>query len=1017
MKKRLTMILASLFLFVGMAMAQSRITGTVVSADDGEPVIGASVKVVGTKTGTVTNVDGEFTLPNVNDGAKLEVSYIGMLTKTVKASQNIKIALKADNKILDEVVVTGYGSFKKSTFTGAASTLNTSKLEDVPAVSVEDKLAGGVPGVSVTSTSGAPGAVSSVRVRGMGSINAGNDPLYVIDGTPMQSGNISEFSGPSAGYNASGTNILATLNSNDIESITVIKDAAAASLYGSRAANGVIVITTKSGGKGKTHVNFRSDWGVSNMAIDYRPILSGEARRELLELGLKNYALYDSGKTEAEAEAYAKANIDQYAEKPKTGWTDWKDILFRTGHHSNYQVSLDGGSDNTKFYSSLSYMKQEGIVYNNGLERFTGNINVTHKFGRFTLRAQSLFSKMKQNLANEGTSYDGALANYAYFQNPSYTPYSVNEDGSYSIVKSCGMKNTNPLYERDHSSDVSDTRRTFNSIQLTYNIWDNLNLSEKITYDQNRTQEDVLWDKYSRNGGPAGVMQRILSNNDQFNTQMQLSYIKTFGAHNIDALLGFETEDFKHSYNYIFGEDYPGEMYEFANAGSTGGESKKSGYRLVSLLGRVNYNFNNRYYAGVSYRRDGSSRLAHDNRWGDFWSVSGSWRFSEENFFAPLKSVVSDGKLRLSYGVNGTQPSNYYDYMNLYKYGEYYNGQSGMGIVGIGNADLKWEKNYAFNVGLDLTFWNRLNVAFDWYTRKTKDLIFDMPISAVPGYYNSDYETKVAQNIGSLKNTGFELTITSQNFQTKDFTWTTSLNMAHNSNKVVKLSGEDQIISGILIHKVGQPYYSYYMYEYAGVDPKTGKELYYVNGDDPKTARNTTTEVSEANKTIIGKHQASLEGGITNNITYKFIDFGCTITYSIGGDAVDYATWQQSNGGVNLYKGAVPSYYNAAATWQKPGDIAALPKFQYGSSAVMSSRWLMPTDYLRVKNLTIGFSAPKSYIQSLGLSKARAYFSASNLLTWKSDDLRVDPEMPVNGRCIVQTPALRTFTFGIELGF
>jgi TonB-linked SusC/RagA family outer membrane protein len=678
---------------------------------------------------------------------------------------------------------------------------------------------------------------------------------------------------------------------------------------------------------------------------------------------------------------------------------------------------LNGGSDNTKFYSSLSYGKQDGIISDNGMERFTGNFNVTHTFGRFTLRAQSMFSKMKQHLANEGTSFDGAVANYAFFQSPSSTPYDVAADGTKTLNDGCGMYNVNPLYECQHSENVSDTRKMFSSFQLTYNIWDNLNFSEKITYDQNRIQEDDLWDKYSNNGGPAGVMQRVMSNRDNVNTQSQLSYIKSFGAHNVDALLGFETEDSKYAFNYLSGQDYPGEKYEFANAGTTSAESKKYESKLVSLLCRLNYNYNNRYYAGLSYRRDGSSRLAHDNRWGTFWSVSGSWRFSEENFFAPLKSVASDGKLRLSYGVNGTQPYDYYAYMNLYKYGQYYDGQSGMGIVGIGNSDLKWEKNHAFNLGLDLTFWNRLSFTFDWYTRKTKDLIYDMPISAVPGYYDKNYNTKVAQNIGSLKNTGFELTITSQNFQTKDFTWTTSLNMGHNSNKVVKLNGENQIVDGVMVHKVGQPYYSYYMYEYAGVDPETGKELYFVNGNDANTARNTTTDVNKANKVIVGKHQASLEGGITNNITYKFIDFGCTITYSIGGDAVDYATWQESNGGSNLYNGAVPSYYNAAATWKKPGDIAALPKFQYGSSSIMSSRWLMPTDYLRVKNLTLGFSAPKNYIQHLGLSKARAYFSASNLLTWKSDDLRVDPEMRVDGLCRYQTPSMRTFTFGIELGF
>jgi TonB-linked SusC/RagA family outer membrane protein len=366
MEKRLMTVVAGLALSTSMAFAQSQISGHVTSSEDGSPVIGASIKVAGTNTGTVTDIDGNFSL-NAPAGAKLEITYIGMNSQTVKAGANLKIVLNPDNKALDEVVVTGYGNFKKSSFTGSASTLNTQGLEDIPVVSLTDKLSGGVPGVSVSGSSSAPGAVSSIRVRGMGSINAGNEPLYVIDGTPMNAGNASAFnSEPGSGYNDAGTSLLATLNSNDIESITVIKDAAAASLYGSRAANGVVVITTKSGKAGKTNVEFRSDWGFSNMAVDYRPQLSGADRRELLYTGLKNYAIYDAGYDAAAATTFADGLIDRFAAKPENGYTDWKDLLFRTGSHSNYQVSVSGGSEKTKFYSSVSYMKQEGILYKQG---------------------------------------------------------------------------------------------------------------------------------------------------------------------------------------------------------------------------------------------------------------------------------------------------------------------------------------------------------------------------------------------------------------------------------------------------------------------------------------------------------------------------------------------------------------------------------------------------------------------------------------------------------------------------
>ena len=1019
------MVLAGLFLCIGVALAQTEISGTVVSADGGEPVVGASVLVVGTQMGTVTDIDGNFHLSVPEGKSQLRFQYVGLKTQIVPVKNGMRVVMKADAGSLDEVIVTGYGNFKKSSFTGAAASIDPGKLADVPVTSVQDKLAGSIPGVTVTSSSGAPGSVGSIRVRGMGSINAGNNPLYVIDGTPVISG---DLSAAQSSYNESGTSALATLNSNDIESITVIKDAAAASLYGSRAANGVIVITTKSGKKGKTHVDFRSDWGFSNLAIDYRPMLGGDDRRALLSLGLKNFALYKKGMSEADAETFAKKNIENYAAKPTVGydesgnpiqeWTDWKDILFKTGHHQNYQVSLSGGSENTQFYTSLSYMKQTGITANQALERFTGNANLTHRFGHFTLNYSALFTKMNQQLANEGTSYASSIANYAFFQSPSSIAYLP--DGSLAAgAQTKSVVKINPLYEYEHSSDKSDIKRMLNSLRLDWNICDALHLSEKVTYDYTSNTENILWDRYSNDGAPGAVMQRVVSDLSQLNGQTQLSYVKSFGLHNVDALLGYETEKYTYRYNYINGTDYPGDLYEFGNAGTTSAESNKSGYTLASWLGRVNYNYDNRYYAGVSYRRDGSSRLAKANRWGDFWSVSAAWRFGAEKFMEPVKHVLSDGKLRVSYGVNGTLPSNYYDYMSLYKFGRYYNGKSGMAIVGIGNPDLKWEKNRAFNVGLDLTLLDRISVTFDYYVRSTSDLIYDLPVSAVPGYFSGDspYLPTSPKNVGSLRNNGYEVTITSNNIQTKDFSWTTSLNFGHNHNKLTKIYGDqDQIISGIRIHKVGEPYYSFYGYEYAGVDPATGKESFYLN-DGTADARKTTTDPSKAHKVIIGNHETSLEGGLSNNLTWKFVDFGLNFTFSLGGKAYDGATWQHNNGSY-LFRGAVPAYYDINKTWKGPGDTSASqPVFQYGNTSENSSRWLMPTDYLRLKSLTLGLTAPGNWVSRFGLSKARFYFAASNLLTWKSKDLTVDPEMRVDGVCTFQTPALRTFTFGLELGF
>lgn len=1018
------MILAGLFLTIGVALAQTQVKGTVVSSEDGEPVVGAGIMVVGTKSGTTTDVNGNFSL-TVPAGAKLTVRYIGMQTQTVSARDNMLIKLKSDSKSIDEVIVTGYGNFKKSSFTGSAASMSTDKLKDVPSMSVEDKLSGNIPGVSITSASGQPGAVNFIRVRGMGSINAGNDPLIVIDGTPVNSGNISGFNDPSTGdgYNTSGTNVLSTINSNDIESMTVIKDAAAASLYGSRASNGVIVITTKSGSVGKTTVNFRSDWGFSNMAINYRPTLGGDERRALIYQGLKNY-VFDGNNgddtSEAAAKAYADAHIDDYAAKPAGGWANWRDAIFKNGSNQNYQASVSGGNEKTKFYSSLSYGKQNGVVDGSSLERMTGNANLSHTFGKFKLDVTTLFSSMNQHSTMDGgASFAGALSNAVWFVGPSNPVY--NKDGSLNTsTGSPYNRGLNSIFENQHQTDITKTKRSYSTVALEWNIWDALKLREKIAYDYINSTESVLWDKLSNNGkGSGGNMQRTITETTTMNTQTQLNYAKAFGLHNVDALIGFETEDWHQNFLYAHGSDYPGELYEFSNAGEKSVETYYYDSKLTSILGRANYNYNDTYYFGASYRRDGSSRMSRDSRWGSFWSVSGAWRFGSEEFVQPFKDVLSDGKLRLSYGVNGTLPSKLYGYMNLYKFGEHYNGTNGIGVIGVANPDLKWEKNKAFNVGLDLTFIDRISMTLDFYVRNTSDLIMDRPISYVPGYYDSSTNgASVAQNVGSMRNTGIELSLNSTNIQTKDFTWTTTLNLGHNKNKITKLTGDDnEIISGVLVHRVDQPYYSYYMYEYAGVDPETGLESYYIN-DGTENARKTTTDVAKANKVIVGKHDAAIEGGLSNFMKWKFIDFNFTLTYKLGGDSYDYASWLHDNGGTFALSGAIPDYYDLSKMWQKQGQKAELPKFQagYGKRA-HSSRWLMPNDYLRLKNLTLGVSAPNEWIRPLGINKARMYFSANNLLTWKSKDMCVDPETPVNGLCTFEMPALRTYTFGIEVSF
>lgn len=1005
------LFLTCLFISIGMVSAQTlKVTGEVVSDEDGLPIIGASVLVKGTTMGTITDFDGKFTLQNVPASASsLEVSYVGMKSKTVAIKKEyLRITLATDAELLDEVVVTGYGDFKKSSFTGSASSLNTNKLKDVPALSVSSKLAGGVSGVQITSTSGQPGAVESVRIRGMGSINATNEPLYVIDGVPMHNGNASGFS-----YSQGGTSILSTINSNDIESMTVIKDAAAASLYGSRAANGVIVITTKRGSAGKTDFNFKSSFGFSNMAINYRPVLNGEDRRELLHLGLYNaYMNNEDNATPDAATDYANTNIDKYAAKPWSGYTDWKDVLFKTGSHQNYEFSAQGGSDKTKFYSSMSYTKQEGITSNSGFERMTGSANVNHKANAVTLDFNTMVSYTNQNQISEGASYASPIMAASMSVSPSSFPY--NKDGSFS-TNFPGMNGANIVQTMTYNYDRNSIFRTLSTASVSWNIWDNLKLKEVFNFDFNQSNNRVWWDPRSNDGSSSkGVYQRYMMNRSKWSSQTQLTYDKVIAEkHAIDALLGFETEDYKLDYVYANGSNYPGYLEEITNAAITRASSSKSQYRMVSMLGRLNYTFDNKYYFSASYRKDGSSRLASDSRWGDFWSVSGSWRLTQEKFMDNIKDVLTDAKIRLSYGVNGTQPSNYYDYIGLFEYGYNYNGLPGGAQTRIYNPDLSWEKNYATNIGLDVTLWNRLSVSFDWYNRNTKDLLLEQPISQVTGFDST------LKNIGAMRNRGFEIEIKSTNITKGDWLWTTSFNIGHNKNKLTKLDGEQTEIideNQLQIHKVGEPYYSFYAYEYAGVDPDTGKESFFIN-DGSADSRKTTTDHSKANKVIIGDANPTVQGGLTNFVSWKDFDLNFTFTYSFGGEAYDRAKWIHTDGGTFHYVGNVPSFYKIDDVWKEPGDHAKLPQFARGNTNVESSRWMFSTNHVRLKNLTLGYKLPTNIIRKIGLNRLRAYASASNLFTIKSKDLYFDPETPANGLVRFETPALRTVTFGVEIGF
>lgn len=1020
MSKCRILLIIMLVFSVQHIFAQKRvISGFITSSEDGEPLIGATISVKGNESkGVVTDINGKYALEIDESDEILVVAYLGMKTREIRVPKRsmVNIELKPDAMKLDEVVVTGYGNFSKSSFTGSANTLKADMMKDIPVMSVEQKLQGMTTGVNITNSSGQPGSNQSIRIRGMGSFNASSEPLFVIDGVPVTSGSLSTGGADASYMNNSKTNIMSTLNPSDIENITVIKDAAAASLYGSRAANGVILITTKKGRTGKTKVDFNLSGGFSNAAVDFRPTLNGDQRYELLYEGLYNYAVDKGMSSPAD---FANNEIGQYAYKPSMGYTDWKKELFRTAVHQNYEASVSGGNERTTFYASLGYDSQEGLAKNSSLDRYSARLNMTQKLWDIAeVGGNFMFTQLNQELNEERTSAINPYFCSAVTMNPSMTVR--DENGNY--IGAYPGTSLNPL--RDILTDYNRTRMTrmFTTGYALIEPIKGLKFKETLSYDYNIQKDSRYYNPLSSAGPKSGSVSQSAKGFIEYGKLLSsttVNYVKTIDyKHHIDVLAGYEVESYaldkasgersNLSSDKLFAPDNGAVLNSFV--------SSTQDYRLISYLSRINYDYDDKYYLAGSFRRDGSSRLSPENRWGNFWSVSGMWHISNERFMQSLKSVLSDAKIRASYGVNGNQPSALYGYMGLYSYGQSYMGQSGSYESSLVNNNLGWEKNYNLNIGLDLSFINRIFLTLEFYNRDTKDLLYSMPTSATTGF------TTYLANIGQLNNRGVELELRTLNFVSNDFNWTSVLNLSHNRNKIVTLNGMiDQSIEGSwFIHKVGLPYYSFYVKEFAGVDTQTGKALYYKNTlkEDGTRDRTKTSDVSEAQAIAYKSVDPKISGGFTNIINYKWFDLSFTLTYSLGGYSFDKAGTLIENGAKNIYdsKYNLPVY--AIDRWQKPGDVTDVPRFVYKDDQTLSnsSRYIHSTDHIRLKSLTFGYTLPDEWTRKMMIERARVYFSGNNLLTWAKWN-QYDPETPVNGEVFCEAPNMRTFSFGVQLSF
>ncbi|MDD4405955.1 MAG: TonB-dependent receptor [Parabacteroides sp.] len=1007
--KKLTFLFLCLVLGIGLVAAQTReVTGTVISSEDAMPVIGASVVVKGTTTGTVTDYDGKFTL-NVPTSVKtLLISYIGMETQEVAITQNMKVSLSSDTQTLEEVVVTGYGVMKKAAFTGAAQVVGSDNLTKRTDANFMKSLEGSVAGLQISSFTGQPGAFAATTIRGKGSVNSGTEPLYVIDGIAIYSDKMGVNSASGSGDMAASP--MANINPNDIESITVLKDATATAIYGARAANGVIVVTTKKGASGKARFNFNAKAGtsfVANLNNDYRTV-NLDRYKEIWKEGLVN-AGYAANTTEASDVLNSYVNdwygVDLAGDVQNV---DWLDAVISNGATQDYNLSVQGGNESMRYYISGGYFENKGVLIGTGMKRYSGRLSLDGNSDRL----------------GYGLSVNGALSDIdnsmteSQYINPIVAVYDLrpfqqiyNQDGTYNMDAYY-----NPIALND---EERGDKRNQKQTTVVVNPYFTYKLAEGLTWKTNAglslidLGESFYSSKYNPQYSDSGMLgERNMERATTYSITNTVNYIKSFNEiHNINVLLGQEAQKVAFSRVYASASGYPSDsVFELDNAStpvSAGSMTKAS--TLSSFFMNAEYNYNNKYYGSASFRYDGSSRFGANNKWAPFWSVGAKYRISEEAFMEETKDWLSDLTVRGSYGTVGNQDIGYYAAMGLYSYGYSYNSKPGAVPTQIANPDLKWETVAKADLGLHAVLFDRFTVEMDYYNQRTKDMIFDVPLS-----YTSGFES-VLKNIGEMENQGFEFLINSNVMKTKDFRWDVNLTGTFNRNKIIKLATDKPIENTTTIRKVGEAYNTFYMAEYAGVDPETGSPLWYKG----KEGKETTSNINEAGQRIVGSADPKFYGGVGMNFKYKNFDLSADISYTLGNKVYNSGFSYDMQVG-HYFLGPVSNYVYENR-WQKPGDITNVPKFEAGNSSsaeANSTRFLMDGSYLRMKSVVLGYTLPSKLLAKAGISNLRVYASADNLFTITSSDyIGFDPQTRPTGFQSWSYPVPTNIMFGLNLGF
>ena len=1046
MKRKLMLLLTCLFVGIGLVTAQTqKVTGVVISEEDGQPVVGASVLAKGTTVGVITDLNGKFTLSGIPSSAKtLQISYIGMQTAEVAIAPNIKVILKTDSKALDEVVVVAYGTQSARTVTASVSSVKADALKDVPSVSFDQMLQGRASGVSITTPSAGVGQAPIVRVRGVNSITSGTSPLYVVDGVPIESGNLSYLA---------NANALADINPADIVSMDVLKDAAAAALYGSRAANGVILITTKQGQSGKVKVSYDGFVGFSN-ATDFYEMMNAQEYVDFKNLAVKNrYGTDELSLTAGYVSPYGNKAFNMM--KDANGNyvdTDWKDAAFQNGLSQSHSVAVSGGSDKVRYYLSGNYTTQEGIVKGDKYDRLgvKANINVQAtdwlKVGMNTNVTTGTTSYV--DAARRGSNFAvGGFPRLALINAPNLPMY--NEDGTpYYLAQGLGYGGNTVFSTFSNPAAIlslgnglsSDVTRFIGVFYAEATPVKGLSLKTQYGVDYARIEEQRFWSPLHGDGvNSKGLANAYNTKNNRWTWTNTATYSFSLGQNNFNLLAGTEASERNNSRWTAQRKDLQDDKFivfqgPFGSATAGGSLSNNT---MVSYFGRINYDYASKYIVSLNYRRDGYSALSEKNRWGNFGGVSAAWRVSEEAFFQPLRNVVDDLKIKGSYGVVGN--TDIYDYASKSFYSSYNYGINGTyGLAQIADPNLKWESSEKYSIGFNARLLNRINVDFDYYYTKSSDLILDVPQSPSKGIPGNIITT----NAGKMRNSGIELTVSADVIKNSDFTWETSFNITTNKNKVISLAdGVENILKGdnggLEITNITVPGKSIgrlYLYPTAGVDPKSGRRVFITPEGDRTLLmfekggwfyEDGTEYAGEFEPVDCGNTLPTWYGGWTNNFKYKGFDLSLFFQFS-GGNKIyngtkasvsDMRYWNNSKDVYNKY-------------WTPERTHAEYPMPIYGDnysngSALPISDLVERGDYLRLKNVSLGYTFnTKNWSKAVGISALRLYVQAQNLfvITGYSG---MDPETLTNvesatlagGTDKNTLPQARTYTIGVNLTF